>query len=283
MSSVKQIQEIIEEGTSLKVLAEAFTDIASIKLRRIRSNIERNRKFIGEIANLYWLVKKEAIKREIIFTAKKKDIVSVLITSNLRFYGNINNNMVQSFIIGTSRYKTDRIVIGLQGKKYLEDTRYFHPFKSFIFKNDIPSNQELKSLLYEISIYKQTFIYYSQMQSVLVQIPTIKDITETQKSQNPTQSRENLDIGFIFEPEVERMIKFFEDQILITLLEQMFLESELSRTASRLVSMNFAQINADKFIKERRKEYYRALQTFQNSRILDSINNLISLRGDRAY
>ena len=277
MFSIKNVQAELEAGASLKTVAEAFTDIASIKLKRIRSDIERNRRFVAEIAKVYWLVKTEAIKRKVVFSLHKKDTVSILITSNLRFYGSINSDLIQNFILSTSKYKTERVVIGLQGKKYLEDIEYPNPFKSFVFRQDLPDSKDLSDLLAEISVYKQILVFYPQMQSVLVQTPTIKDLTQVSSTQQEVNStKEKLD--YIFEPEVEKMIKFFEGQIIITLLEQTFLEGELSRTAARLISMDMAQINADKFMKEKQKELREISRNYTNFRILDSINNLFSLK-----
>lgn len=278
MFSVKKVQEEVNAGNSLKEITEAFTDIASIKLRRIRSDIERNRKFVDEITNLYWLVKQESIKRRVIFLAQKKGTLSILVTSNLPFYGSINYNLTQSFIIGSNKYDTDRLIIGLQGKKLLLDMKYGYPFKSLVFKLDLPDADELSKLVKEISVYKQVLIFYPQMQSILVQIPTVLDVTQVSNQKQYLTSSSNLDYTYIFEPEVSKMIRFFEDQILITLLEQAFLESELSRTASRLISMDLAQINADKYIKFKKIELSLAIRNYANSRILDSTNTIISLK-----
>ena len=112
---------------------------------------------------------------------------------------------------------------------------------------------------------------------------TFTDITassiylrEHTKSFN-TKSNENL-VKFIFEPELPKILHFFDTQVISLLIEQAFLESELSRTASRFISMDQAESEADRFINTQRKLKAVALRSLGNINILENYASLQATR-----
>jgi ATP synthase F1 gamma subunit len=288
----RQIRELIEIGNSLKLLAGSYSELASIKLKTIRGRVEHNRQFYGELTQVYALVSKIASSRGIRNTPSQKSTLSLLLTSNYRFYGNINNTLVKYFVVENTKIPGDKLVIGKTGREYLHSIKYFHPFESVIFKNDFPTDAELKSLISKIQSYSQVLIFYPQFQSVLIQKPTVRDITQVQ--QNSLQMQNNSRIGkvnqifsqkefqeqlsFIFEPEVIKMLNFFDRQIKILLLEETLLEAELARTASRLIAMDQAQNNANDFIKDNNKLLAQIKRANHNSQVLETIAGIIELK-----
>src|SRR5688500_14062401 len=109
--TIKDIEEILQEGESLKQIAQAYTEIANLKIKRIRSEVERNRVFFSEIASVFGLVRNLAIKRKVNIKKPKKS-VSIIITSNYRFYGSINSDLIDFFIKNTQKVETDKILLG---------------------------------------------------------------------------------------------------------------------------------------------------------------------------
>jgi len=114
------------------------------------------------------------------------------------------------------------------------------------------------------------------MQSVLVQSPAVVDLL--QKPPEHYLESETHSFNSIFEPELNEMVKFFDTQITALMLEQIFLEAELARTASRLTSMNQAESNADAMIKDERKILAQASRAVENANLLDLIASAYSLR-----
>lgn len=261
-----QIRDLIEMGGSLKSLAQSYSELASLRLRRTRLEVENNKRFFNELTRVYALVNRLAVAKKVKLALKPKARISILLTSNYRFYGNINNALTRYFIIQSAKFASDKVVIGKTGQDFLKAIRYFHPFESIRFKNDLPDDAELSKLGQMINRYNQVLIFYSEFKSVLVQTPTIKDITQTQTDSlkgfnkpqtdplaGPGADAEFFQQTFISEPEIQKMADFFDTQIKVLLLSQTILESELARTASRLISMDQAQTNANDFIKEQEK------------------------------
>jgi ATP synthase F1 gamma subunit len=276
--TTREISSLIEQGTSLKLIAQAYTELASIRLKKIRDDTERNRQFFDDLTYVYGIVKKVAKKRGISPNPKPKKRISVLLTSNYRFYGNINNELVKFFMVGNAKYPSDKLVIGETGRNYLNGIRYFHQVSTFILKKDFPDNEELKKLVAILEDYQQILIFYSRFKTVLTQEPTIKDITQTEDlSSEEQKGSENL-AEFIFEPEIIKMLNFFDNQIKILLLEQTFLESELARTASRLISMDQAQGNAEIFIKKEKTELGQLKKSIDNIRLIEAFASLSKIK-----
>ncbi|MDD2823559.1 MAG: F0F1 ATP synthase subunit gamma [Candidatus Daviesbacteria bacterium] len=278
MSTVKQIREQLDASESLKLVAQAYTEISALKLEKIRSGIEKNRDFFQEITEVYHVVNTEASKLKLQLRPKK-GTVSVLITSNQHFYGALEKELVKFFVLNTTKFATDRVVIGSTAKEFLQSFNYFHPYQQVILKTDIPTSEEMKSIVDKVSGYEQILIYYSRMHSILTQEPHVVDVVQKPptfflKSQAST-------ISYIFEPELVEMLSFFEDQITMLLIEQTFLESELARAAARLTSMDQAQFAADDIILKIKQELARAKKSIENVNLLENIATMKAFH-DRA-
>ncbi|MBI2600941.1 F0F1 ATP synthase subunit gamma [Candidatus Daviesbacteria bacterium] len=277
--TIQQIDQIIQDGEVLKVLSDTFGEIALLKIRKIRAGVERNRSFFGEIIEVYRQVKKEASKRGIKLQ-KTKDTISILLASNYRFYGGITNRLLEFFTIYTTKTKTDRLIIGKTAIDQLKFMRYASSYSSRVFKTDMPTDAELLSLVEGVKGYKKILVFYPQLKSLLVQNPTVIDIT--QSHQNESQSAEGASItSFIFEPEIKKTLEFFDSQLTTLLLEQLFLESELARTGSRLISMDQAQVDANAYIKEKKRFKARIIRTLNNNRNIEQATSLAALKRER--
>lgn len=262
--TVKQISEIIDEAKGLKDFTAVLTEVSSIRLRRIRKQVQNTRIFFNGLASLYSLVK--AMNPHLNF--KKQGTVSILLTSNLRFNGYLNESMMRFFISQTAKFKTDRIIVGSMINKILTATKYPYPFTSFVFQKDLPSSAELNGLVRQLTDYEQILVFYSEFKTVLKQVPTIKDITQTEKAAVEQATIKKK--AFILEPELPKILQFFDTRIKVALLHQAFLEAELSRIATRLVTMDEAQRNAQAFLNQQQTLLSLAKRSLENKRILEA-------------
>lgn len=277
--TIKEIDEKLEEGQSLKAIAQAYSEIANLKIKAIRSQVERNRVFFQEISKVYGLVRTLALKKAL-GIKKSKKTVCILITSNYHFYGSINSDLIEFFIQKTQNLSLDRIIIGKTALDFLKASNVFNTYQPFLLKQDLPDPQELQSLTDLIKDFSQVLVVHSQLKSLLVQEPIVTDIT---LSENPELTTKQKSTAFIFEPELPKILSFFDSQILTLLLEATFLEAELSRTASRFISMDSAETASIKFIKEYQKLKAFTKRNLANNKILDNYASLIAVRKGDNY
>lgn len=275
MSTVKQVSQQLEDSLSLKTVAQAYTEISALKLQKIRAGIEKNRLFFQEITEVYHIINVEAAKRKLQIKAKK-GTVSILITSNHHFYGGLEKDLVKFYVANTTKFETDRVVIGSTAAEFLKSFDYLDPYQQIILKEDLPTAEEIRTFVAKIISYEQIMIYYSRMHSVLTQEPHVVDIV--QKPPEYYIKAKAPKINYIFEPELEKVLKFFENQVILLLIEQTFLESELARAAARLTSMDQAQLAADETIKAKKKELALAKRSIDNTHLLESIATRFAFR-----
>lgn len=273
--TIKEINNLIEEAKSLKQVTQAFTQIASSKLKRIRDGVERNRDFFKDLSDIYGLINIIAKARKIKPPQKNDKTLSIVLTSNQRFYGKITAELIEFFMVQTSKVRSDKLVIGKSGIEALKSVNYALSYKPLVLAGDFPTNEEFLGLSKLISSYSRVLVFHPHFQSVLVQKPIIADITrsEEQISVKTEASRKliNQINSFIIEPEIKIMVDFFDSQIKTLLLEAAFLESELARTASRLIAMDSAQNEAEKYLDTQKTLLLNAQRSIQNARILETI------------
>lgn len=272
MQSVKAITKQIEDSQTLKLLASAYSDVAGSKLRTIRSTIERNRQFVAELATVFHIIKIAAEKQKVFVQRKKMGTANVVLTSNHRFYGGLENRLMDFFSAHMALSHGDNFVIGQTGKTVMEKSLATEKFKSSVFKKDLPTSEELNLLTNSLLGYEKVLIYHTRMQSVLLQRPVITEVGGLADISADIDPRLSY---YIFEPEIEKMVDFFDQQITKVLIEQSFLEAELARTAARLVSMEQAQRNSDSAIGRQNKLLVRAQSDLANVRMLEIVMGVV--------
>lgn len=277
--TIKELNQLIEEGNSLKTIAQSYSEIANLKIKRIRNRVEINRLFFQDMFKVYALVKSLAAKKKII-VSKPKKCISIILTSNYRFYGTINSSLIDFFYKSTKSIETDRVMLGKAASEYFKHTPVFKNYREIILKTDTPSPLELTNLVNIIKDYNQVLIFYSKLKSLLVQEATFTDITATTEKIPLDQKRAS---HFIFEPELSKILIFFDSQILTLLLEETFLESELARTASRFISMDQAESASIKVLKEYERLKSYAERNLRNNQLLESIASILSVREEKVY
>src|SRR3989344_7847246 len=152
MSTLSDIQDRLETGISLRYIAESYTETSAKKLKEIRRDVERNRAFFSELASLYHAIKVVAAEKYHIFSQKNNKTAIVLITSNYRFFGSLNQKLIDFFVKETASRPADYFIVGKSGADLLtasiNSTRPgLVGYESINFKKDLPTNPELKSFV----------------------------------------------------------------------------------------------------------------------------------------
>jgi len=279
MSSLRQQLKVYEEGLTLKAVTQAYSEIAATKLSKIRSGMENNIQFASELGDLYQLLRQEGFKNSLRFTPKLAGVAHLLITSNNRFYSSLEKPLAKYYLTSTNNIQsaspnlpTLRLVIGKTGPTFLQADRYNLPFTPINLKKDLPDASEIAELIKIIGQYQTILIYHSRFKTVLTQLPVISDITRSLIKPNPKLT----EIHYIFEPELRLILEFFESQILQISLEQTFLESELARTAARLISMDQAETNANDYLKQQSKILGTVKRSVENAKMMEMVSGLIN-------
>ena len=270
MPTLRALNADIENTQSIKLITQALGDIATLQIKATRKSVQQNIIYFQEITQLYRVVKGIALKHKLETAAnqsKNGKTLLVLLTSNYHFYGGLDAELVSFYVQNLTKFPSaDSIVIGSSGISLLEVMNELHNSKTLQFKKDEPSLEELSALSKLVSPYSKVLVFHSKFETLLNQKPTISDISEGNDNDANTDNKMN----YILEPEISKMVGFFQGQIFILLFQAIFLDAQIARTSARMVAMNQAEDNADKMIKQERKELLHLRKGLINRRILET-------------
>lgn len=273
MYQIDKITHYLEEVKSMETLAEVFTNVARMKLEKIRAGVEHNRIYVGEVARILHIVRLTAEARGLSAKREKKVSASLIITSNKRFYYGDLDNKVVDFYAAHTAYSgfADRFVVGSVGADILSGKNYPFAYERVIFSRELPSQTELAVLAKRLVDYQKVIVYYPRLLTVLSQLPSLVDITGL-TANTPGEKGENY---YIFEPEIGKILDFFEQQIMQLLLEQAFMEAELARIGTQLTTMDNARVRANKIIDRQKERLSTAKRQYQNMQSLDIAGSML--------
>lgn len=268
MPQLEGLKEEIKDEKTLYDLASAFAEVSAARTGLLKKKFEENQSFYQEVSDLYRLVKFSAHLTE----GASKGTLSVAITTNGRFYGVINLEVIRKFIAETKGRETERLVVGKIGIMYLQSIKFAAPFKTMLFETDVPQLADLEKFLEIAQPYQRVLLFYPQFRTIYTQTPAVTDIAY---SPTPTvRQAVEEELHFIFEPELPKIVDFFETQIRSILLNRVLLEVELAVTASRLQAMSRAKEHAETVLNKKRSELTKATHSLINARLLDSLSRV---------
>jgi F0F1-type ATP synthase gamma subunit len=272
MSRQEEIRKELIETEAVQYVAGALTELAAKRIKEVRDTFIKSKTYYHELRTLYALVKSASAKRAGIDIPKTGKTLLVAITSNHRFYGALNRNVIDAVQEGMSYTKGDLLVVGRTGVIALEQTER-EKFKSMnlTFEHDIPSASEMKKFIGALSDYERIIFYYPQFVTILTQHIASVDFTEF-ISEAPL---EQGNLTHIFEPELSNLLIFFETEIRRMLIVRVIREAELARTALRLVSMSRAEQEAITRARSQRIALHKMTAEMQNMRLLETFAGIL--------
>lgn len=270
MPSVNQIKQELDDITTLRDISSAFTEASAGKIRVIRTDFERNRQFYEEISHVYQLVKVSARrrKRAQLKSASLPKTLSVALTSNQRFYGAINTNIMRTFVAQTENANPELLVLGTTGIDYLKSTGFTRPYAGWEFAKNLPDTNELNKFLDKITPYDTVLLYYPKFVTLLSQAVGITDIAKANAKAELDVPAEEIHI--LYEPEFGKIKEFFERQVRLALFHYVLLETDLARTAARLLAMSSAEERATDMVKDKKTQLRKVMTSFVNAQLLET-------------
>lgn len=276
MINIKKIKAEIETTQSIELITEALGDIATAKLKKTRASIEHTVSYFKGISNLYRTVKSISMRTKRLRPLPQRKTngktVCILLTANSRLYGGLDTELVKFYGANTANLDCDRIVAGIFGSELLGAMEYPKKFEKNFFKKDSPDILELQSLAKKVFFHERILVFYSRFKTLLNQEPFISDISTSYLAQSPVYK---APFHYIMEPEVDKILLFFDAQVTYLFLQSIFLEVDLSRLAARMISMNQAQENAVKILKTQKKELLRFKKDLINLQILENYSSMM--------
>jgi len=261
MVNEKDLREEISQVGSLGQLVGVYGEIASFRMKKIRDFVLKNRDFLNSINDIFkdalssysrklaQLVAKGRLKKggKVTFLAHNGKTVAVFISANTGFYGEIVQETYKKFLEETKGQDVEITIIGRLGRSLFIGSQPKAPYTYFELQDYGVDRRKMAEVVRHLVQYESIIVYYGKYKSVITQTPSKFTISAgTQVDEDVKESR----VAYIFEPNVEKILMFFETEIFASLFDQSIRESQLAKFASRILAMDRADQNIDKRLRE---------------------------------
>lgn len=261
MTNKKEVNSEIDYLVTLRAILESYEEIAASRMGRIRSSVLKSRDFLLEINTIFQqvkssyreevdlLMKRKKIKnpKELTFLNRNGKTLYVLISANTGLYGEIVRRTYNLFIESLKRDNVrDVMIIGKLGYSLFEAEKIDASATYFDFPDDRIDHEKLKKIVGQIIQYQKALVFYEQFDNVVIQEPIITNISGDPLSYDKAGPQ----VKYFFEPSLEKIMIFFEKEIVASIFEQTILESELAKFASRMVALDASSENTKQRLKQ---------------------------------
>lgn len=294
MAQRKIVLEELEALNSLKDLAESYEEIAVVRMQKIKDSVLKTRQFLASLSDVYVDLKSSYGRevRELLEKVKKGDKrilpslqkngknLLVYLSSNGRLYGAVTQKTYRLFIAAVKESKeneTDIVIIGRAGKEMYENAGVGKPFQYFEIPDTSVEIDHIKQLMAKFLQYDEVSVFYGKFGNVVKQTPIQSSISGEDIFETETPMTIPREDRFIFEPDLEKILHFFETQIMANLFSQTLLENQLARHASRVSAMEEALVHIEEETKKLNAEQVRIKHLAANKKQLETISGVISL------
>jgi ATP synthase F1 gamma subunit len=282
----KSIQKDMKQLNTLESVSRIYAEVASLRMKRTRSTVLLSREFLQQINDVFEdvrasyaqdlskLGKKRRRNDQITFLSHNGKSVAVFLSSNGGLYGNIIAKSFAQFITDveskTIVERPEVTIIGRQGLSMFQAEQPDMPYTYFELPDKDISLKDLVEVIRHIVQYEQIQVYFGKYQSVVRQSTEKLDISaQILPTSKVVKKREN----YLFEPDIEQILRFFETEIFASLFEQTVKEAQLARYASRILAMDQASENIKKEIKKLEFESMRLGHRIQNRKQLNTLSS----------
>lgn len=246
MSRIVEIRRRVEDYRSAELITSALEIISASKMQELRQEFQGNAEFFAGISEVYGIVRGHILASEQKRNEADNEPVGrdlyIAITSNKRFYGTLNRDIVRSFVSVLEKVENgDFLMIGQTGHQYLEEMSVQKPVQRMEFIDESPNAEELQRVLDLHRDHTRVFVVYPKFVNPFRQDVVMTDIAQSLVTDVIPDSAAD----YIFEPEISGMVEFFEHQVRRAIFGRVMLEAELARSAARTMKMHSARDRAN--------------------------------------
>jgi len=274
---------------SLLNVTQTYAQISSRHVMNIRGSVVMNRDFTSSVYEIFQEVV-SSYSQEVALLAKKNrgknnelitflphngKTVFVFLSANTGLFGDIINKTFRYMMKDLKQSGAEVTVVGRLGRTMFQVGAPNQPYSYFDYPDYGTSQEEFMKLISHLVQYEEIHVYYSQFQSMVNQEPVkFKIDAQTPMSVSIHKGDQK---HFIFEPNLSSILKFFESEIFTSVIDQVLQESQLAKSASRILAMNRATKNIEEELKKSKIRQNREKHGKENKRLINSMIPRIAL------
>lgn len=270
MSNKKKLNEEYTGLKTIKTLIETYQEIAAIRMQKVRSTVLANRAFLEELNEIYRQLRysyqhqltsssknNKSLLDRIYKDNENKPLIKrngkttvVFLSSNTGLYGDIIRKTFNRFSKFVSENENvDISIVGRRGLAYFKEVYTNRKYTYYDLEDHIVTSKDVSDVVNKLIKYEKVVVFHGKYQSILSQIPTKSNISGEFTFKKEEQ-KQQAQVSFIFEPSLEQILAFFETEIMASIFEQTVNESNLSKFAARMISLDSSVVSISDKLKK---------------------------------
>lgn len=286
-------RQVVAEAKNLntfKDLVQAYSEVAALRVQRLRQAVLQNRSFMGGLQEIYESLK-FTYRREILRLRKGKNLPEgklsllrrngktayVLVSASTGLYGDLIKKTYELFKSTLNGEEGDVVMVGRLGAALFREEHPKGDFTYFDFPDDRVAAEAMSTIARWLLNYERVIVFYGRFETITSQVPYFSGISGEglKPSRKPVVAAR-----YLFEPSLETILLFFESQIFTSLFAQAVYENFLAKFAARMFSLDTATERVKKRLGEIALQRLRFRHREVNEKQLSSLAG-ISLWGVR--
>lgn len=282
MFTLTEINRQLDDLKSLSSLVGVYGQSASTKMRRIRQAVLSNRDYLESINVVFnevlYFYKTKKDKKAYTFLSHNGKTVAVFLSANTGLYGDIVQRTFDFFKDDVKGKDVEITIVGKLGLSIFLSSGIGKTYSYFDMSDYQIKQEDLTALIRHLVQYDKIILYFGRYKSVVSQSPDKFVISSDFANTDGTPVHLN---NYIFEPDVEKILAFFEKEIFASLFDHELRESQLAKFASRILAMDLAETNIKKRVGETANQRLKLIHRIANQKQINALAPmLISMRGN---
>lgn len=256
MNNDKNITKTILELNDLKEVVGAYAELASTRIKQTRNRVLFARQFLAGIGNVFESVRYSyaravsdlakqrwlggRTRKAITFLPHNGKTVAVFLSANSRLYGDLLNRIFELFMQEV-RMGSEATIVGRVGMAMFREVEASRQVTYFDLPDEKIDSEKIKELVFHLVPYESINVYYGRYFDQGAPKAAVFNLTSEIKVDNNRGKAEAA--RYIFEPDLEEVLKYFEKEIFRDLFEQTVKEAQLAKFATRLITMSAYEEN----------------------------------------
>ena len=287
MITKQNLEKEIKNLNGLNDMILAYEEIAAGRIKQSRDSVLLSRTYMDSVNQVFVevissyksqvesMMKRKRLRKadKYSFLNKNGRTLNLLISANTGLYGNIVKRTFDLFVDSYKKNPNcDLAIIGKLGQAMWNEADINAKISYFDFPDQSVDKVKLKEILNFLISYERVVVFYGQFQNLVKQQETLSEISGTSRGENITSKSTTK---YFFEPSLAKVLEFFEKQIFSSIFEQTVRESQLSKIASRLTTLDKASENIDLRLKGMTSEKNRSIHQIQNKKQLQTFSSRV--------
>lgn len=254
MALDKKLKEEIATNQDFGLLTRSYQEHAIGQINFARYSVLYSRDFSKDLEVIFSNVRTSYFTR--VSTKELKNVIKkngkdiwILVAANNKLYGEIILKTTRLFVAkikDIDAKKVDIAIIGRQGKNIFDQANTNWPYDFYDIPDTNVTPDLLKKLSEKLINYENIYVFFGKYDNLVSQTPVQVALSGDILKDTPSDKESYSKQSFLYEPKIEEILSYFENQILSLLLNQTVQEAQLARYASRISAMESAQANIRK-------------------------------------